>query len=122
MKTGRPANDVYARELEEARAVSPFTGRDKWRFHLTFGDTDGIYPVRGRKTRVVLEISELTEILKQVPASLLRDRDDLKALLRVIEVLEKQELFFFFRLTTVTGDRIGGKENLSAGGRSFNFL
>jgi len=91
---GRYKNLVYARKLAEARAARP-RGRPSsvlpWNFYLTFEESDGLGTLMNREIHAVISGREMAMMIGAIPAFTFRDDEDLKAVMRVTELLHGTE-------------------------------
>lgn len=91
---GRHKNSVYAKTLAEVRAARP-PGRpsraSSWQFYLTFGSSDGLGTLLHREIHAVISGAELAALVGAIPGSTMDDDEDLKAVIRVRNLLLGKE-------------------------------
>lgn len=89
--SSRYKTPVIATGLVNARAGRG-GGTLPWRYILHFALAGGIAPVAGREAQAILTPGELRLVVGAIPASLLEGEDDVKALMRVQDILRRQDM------------------------------
>ena len=88
---GRHRNTVYAKTLAQVKAAR-LPGRPSrkppWQFYLTFERSYGLGTLLNREISTVISGREAASIISAIPREAVRDEDDYKAVLRVMDLLQ----------------------------------